>query len=670
MARRVGLIWVLSALLTGALASSPQPLAVKSLNDWLNQVGTGELLLKPTESSAGNSAINGWDSAVHLGAEVDVKVSGPVAAVTLKQSYRNDSPHYVEAIYAYPIAESAAVHYMEVIVGSRRIVGEIREKAQAKAIYQDAKKQGKRAALVEQQRPNLFTSKVANIAPGETIHVELRYTEALAIDGREFSLRLPTTMTSRFHPQESSIKPVEQGPIVPSSAVGQSSHLADITVDIDGGWPIQNIESPSHPFVERSLGRGYRVHMGSSFSDKVAMDQDVVLRWQLDPVASASGAVFSEEYKGEHYALVMLRTPDEMTSGPRMPREVVFVIDTSGSMAGQRMYHAKQALSQAVERLSPDDRFNVVEFNNQHSRLFSSMRSASAINVKQALNWVGRLQGGGGTMMLPAVEDALSVRSDPAYLRQVILITDASVGNEAEILRVVERQRKGARLFTVGIGVSPNSYLLRKAAQVGQGDYVYIASGQEVKARMQRLFAKLENPVLKQLNIDLPEGAEAEVWPNPLPDLYHGRPLYLAMKLDKPIDHLVLKAQTDRLWQQRIALPEPTEATGIHTLWAREKIAAQLDGLRQGKTQEEVRQAVLAVALEHAVMSPYTSFVAVEETPVRPAGEDLKKASVPNRRPVDQAYPKTALGLTQQWYLASLLMLVGLALLVRVRLRA
>lgn len=628
------------------------------------QPQTGTFLLRANAQSD-------WQPALLLNTDVNVEISGPIAEVRVRQHFSNPGNAFAEGSYVLPLSENAAVHGMTLNIGERKIVGQIHEKAEARAIYEQAKRNGQQTGLTEQQRPNLFRTSVANIGAGEQITVTLEYTELLVPDANNYSLRLPLTMTPRYAakaqasdhpiPRQSHSQAHPEGPIVAANAAGSASHQARLSIYLDQGMELAQVHSPSHALSADYDGRGYAVRLAQN---PVSMDRDLVLQWQLPAAAGNQAALFSEQLSDDHYALLMLSPAAQPVSSERQPREVFLIIDTSGSMQGERIRQARRSLIHALGRLQPEDRFNVLEFNSYHSMLFREPQRANTENLEQASQWVAGLNADGGTEMLPVLRDALSQPNEPGYLRQLIFITDGSVSNEQEVLSMIQQRLRQSRLFTVGIGAAPNNYLLRKAAELGRGQFTPINESQGVSDAMNRLFEKLESPVLTDLRISLPDGVQAEIWPQKLPDLYAGQPLVVAMKLNRLPEQITLHGQQPEPWQQELKLPAEQQHNGVARLWARSKIESLMDQLQRGTDESEVRPAVLEVALQHQLMSKYTSFVAVEQTPVRDPSEALHQQQIPNLNPVDhRMYPQTSLGLTRIWMLAALMLLAALALL-------
>jgi len=646
---------------------------------------------------------NGVDyvPAVVQDSKVHFAISGMIATVSVEQMFRNDSPDWVEGVYAFPLPDNAAVRHMEMLLGERRIVGRIKEKQAARKVYQAAKQAGKKASLVEQQRPNLFTNRVANIGPGEEIVVRLEYVQAVSVVGDTFSLRFPTTITPRYMPgvplaelpeeETSQLNPL-LGWAVPTGQVHDADAISpflnpqpgsdttpinpiSISARLDMGMPLALVESPYHDIaLSRSKGI-YDIRLANGATE---MDRDFVLSWQPVSGSAPSAALFTEEVGGKHYGLLMVIPPAATRSQTPLPREIVFVVDTSGSMGGVSIEQARDSLARALQQLRPDDRFNIIRFSSTYSRLFRAPVPANRHNRARALEFVRQLNASGGTEMLPALLAALQqapgVTEDDGQtaLRQVIFITDGAVGNEQALFEQITTQLGSARLFTVGIGSAPNSWFMRKAAQFGRGSHTHIGNLNEVASKMDTLLAQVSQPAARDFAITWPGAVEA--WPQRLPDLYMGQPLMVAVSFGdmRPQGEVAVSADLGgQPWQRTLQLPPQQELVsasghpGVASLWARKKIAALLDERVMGQPEDRVREQVLPLALQHQLLSPYTSFVAVEEIVSRPAEQDVRSKPVPNTRPRGQspqqfAYPRTATSAPLNLWLGSLLLFIAL----------
>ncbi|UZE96577.1 marine proteobacterial sortase target protein [Alkalimarinus alittae] len=707
----------------------------------LDQVESGRLLWKPLvqdlHAGATNTATNvmRYKPATLLEEDVTINVSGLILTATLKQRFKNDSNEWLEAVYVFPLPENAALYQMEMRVGDRLIKGQVKEKSQAKKIYQNAKAEGKKAALVEQHRPNLFTNNIANIPPGETIEVMLEYNQVIRYDQGEFELRFPLTTTPRYFPgvavsengqrenvsmDEASAETIAhhinlQNPstaidtstgwalpttqvadahqvspfTIPLASMPVDTHKVTLTAEIDAGFPIDGVSSLSHQVEVLPAKSGYQIALKDG---KSPMDRDFVLTWKPQVGAEPKAALFTEEWQGERYSLLMVVPPQQLPEEMVLPREQVFVIDTSGSMGGESIRQAKASLEKALMNLRSSDRFNVIEFNSYTHSLFQHSVPASQSNINEARNYVKNLQADGGTEMASALTAGFSGSIYPGYLRQVIFMTDGSVGNERALFNQIERELGDSRLFTIGIGSAPNSYFMRKAAEFGRGSFTYISNLNEVEVKLKKLFDKLRAPVLSNLAMNLVDDRggvattgktnPAESYPNRISDLYLGEPLIQVIKHTKNGSMINLSANSvgmyqsqTPLWTQSINLQGAKQAKGIATYWGRQKIESLMDSGslvsdadNQAQAKVRLRDQVIEVALKHHLVSPYTSLVAVEEVISRPEGAGLNKAAVPQLLPKGSTqkmarFPQTATSSQLYMLVGFLTLMLGMGMI-------
>ena len=473
-----------------------------------------------------------------LSTDVKISVSGMVARAIVAQQFKNDSPDWVEGTYVFPLPENAAVDRLRMRVGERLIEGQIRERAQARAEYEAARDRGNRASLVEQERPNVFTSSVANLGPGETLTVEIEYQQTLRYEDAAVSLRFPTVVAPRYipgKPQSETSKGsgwaadtnevLDASRITPPVAAEGEAPRNPLTlhVELDAGFPVSEVKSRYHAVnVEKREDNRYEVSLAVG---PFPADRDFELVWHPLAGAQPRGSLFRETRDGETHLLLTIFPPvGSQATEKRLPREAVYVIDTSGSMQGASMDQAKQALQLALRQLTRADRFNVIQFNSVTDTLFASPREASEKNLEAARRYVDKLHATGGTEMAPAVRAALDAPAKEGFLRQVVFMTDGSVGNEDELFKLIQKKLGRSRLFTVGIGSAPNSHFMTKAAQLGRGSFTYIGDIAEVGEKMGALFGKLEHPVLSDIVVEWPASVSAEGYPQKLPDLYLGEP--------------------------------------------------------------------------------------------------------------------------------------------------
>jgi Ca-activated chloride channel family protein len=348
-------------------------------------------------------------------------------------------------------------------------------------------------------------------------------------------------------------------------------------------------------------------------------------------------------------------------------RETIFVIDTSGSMSGTSIEQAKAALLLALNRLTAQDRFNVIQFNSVTHVLFSQAQPVKPETLRKAVHYVDNLKANGGTEILPALKMALKGAAPASHLRQVIFLTDGQVGNEDELFEIIRAQLGTSRLFTIGIGSAPNSHFMRKAAEFGRGTFTHIGSTSEVKAQMDAIFRKLERPALTDLRIDghlngIDE--QIEMFPPRIPDLYEGEPIVVVLKGPALPETVTIHGIVGSApWTTSITLKNRDPREGLSVYWARQKIAALMDQQHYGQDEAATRQAVLDVALAHHLVSKYSSLVAVDVTPARPADKLLQPHAMKTNLPDGQDY-QAIFGLPQTATSGQLQILFGLAALL------
>ena len=675
---RLGWVIALMIIAGPALASDRAERAERT--EWVNDAGTGQFLVRSGQ---------GWEPALLLETEAEIEVNGPVAEVTITQHFSNRERSFAEGIYVFPLPQDAAIHGMEMIVGHKRIRGVIHEKEAAREIYEKARDEGKRTGLVEQQRPNVFTTSVANIAAGEEVAVEIRYTQVIERDGRRFSLRLPLTITPRYAPADATAEPssdrsgeqAEGGSAgsIPTdidqaaqrtAAMGEDDQQARIRARVNTGLPVTDLVSRSHDIRSHRTDSTINVTLAEQ---KVAMDKDFLLSWELAAKAEPAAHFFTETVEGEPYGLLMMMPPERASGAdagaPGVRKEQILVVDRSGSMRGDRMVQARRSALHALRRLDAQDRFNVVAFNDRTQTLFPQPVRATREHLDAARDFIDALEADDGTRMLPALERALAMKRGEEYLRQVIFVTDGAVANEDAVLQSVHENLDGTRLFPVAIGDAPNNYLLRRLARFGRGTHTAIQDASEVQTRMQRLLDRIARPALRDIRVELPDGVTADFAPSKIPDLYLGEPLVIAARFNRMPEGLTVHGENPQPWSRRIgADPEQGDA-GIASLWARRRIATLMDRLAQGADKERIRPDVVDIALQHALVSRFTSFVAVEDKRVRREGEALDSEQITGRLPEDmqkagRGFPDTALHTALQVRLALLLALAGVLVLV------
>lgn len=645
-------------------------------------------------------------TALLLDTAISGDVNGMLANITVKQTFKNDSDEWVNGRYVFPLPEGAAVDSLLIKIGERLIKGEIKEKETAKKTFEQAKRQGKKTGLLQQHRPNLFSMAIANIAPHENIVATITFIDRVRYQNDTFSLRLPTTLTPRYIPNAPIVLSHEQRqqlaqtlqtelrensnveistsngwaantarvpdanaitpPQVHSNA-DQTSHRFSLDLVIKSGLNLEQVISSSHPISYHDNGAEVSVALSNGHE---LMNSDLVLEWTPIIGTAPKAAMFQQVLNNDYFSMVMI-TPPAVSATVSLPRDVTFIIDSSGSMAGQSMTQAKQALRDALAYLNTNDRFNIVDFDSQYRPLYSQSQPVSYDHLEQAKSMINDLVADGGTEMVGALKFALNSHSGDAYLKQIIFITDGSIGNESELFKLINSHLNKARLFTVGIGSAPNSYFMNKAAKFGRGTYTFINDVSKVQTSMAELFAKITKPVLRDVQIDWPIGVEQ--YPNKIPDLYAGEPINIMVRSAKPISSVTVKGtMLNTPWTQSLVIKpnQKSHADNLDTVWARQKVAKLMDQYHTGEqTQEQIKPEIIKLGIDHHILTKYTAFVAVETTPSKPQQHDAKHKHVTNLMPKGSAMraPNTATSATLLNLLGFLFLLFSVAFRARTK---
>jgi Ca-activated chloride channel family protein len=598
--------------------------------------------------------------APRLGTDVDLVVSGPTIRARVTQVFQNPTDAWVEAVYVYPLPAGGAVDSMKMVVGERIIVGEIKSRQEARAVYAQARAAGQKAGLLEQERPNIFTSSVANIGPGESVLVQIEYQEPVRQSSDLFSLRVPLVVAPRYSPapvvQTVDLRADGQGwgqaadpvpdrariePPVLDPRQHPPTNPVSISVRLQAGFPLGEVKSHHHP-VRMETGAG-DTRIITLEDGAVPADRDFELTWRAAAGSAPSVGLFREPVGDADYVLAFITPPALPQDAEAQPRETIFVIDTSGSMGGISIVQAKASLLHALDRLKAGDRFNVIRFDHTMQSLFETPVAADAAHVARAKTFVSAMVASGGTEMVLPMRAALTDHggSGATHLRQVVFLTDGAIGNEQQLFDTISGLRGRSRVFMVGIGSAPNSFLMTRAAELGRGTFTHIGSVDQVEERMRSLFEKLESPAVTNLAVKFSDG-QPDMTPAVLPDLYRGEPLVLAARLETRVGSLTISGMIgERPWSVTLQLPNAADGKGLSKLWARRKIAdAEVARTLRRMTPEETDGRILALALEHHLVTRVTSLVAVDKTPSRPEGARLTLAELPLNLPAGWEFEK------------------------------
>lgn len=611
---------------------------------------------------------NDYSALTLLSSQYDIDITGIVAQVKITQRFVNDSPNWVdEGMYAFPVAANAAVYQMKLIIGKREIEGEIHEKKQAQEIYNQAKSEGLAASIVKQYRPNLFTTDVANIMPSEIVKVEITYQQTLTYDAGHIDFRLPLAIKSRYmqerfladedssDSQESNL----QGTGLPTTTVLVDKNRR-IQISLEAGFELTDLLSLNHKVL---VSQNKNKHIIALNDGILYDDKDFVLQWYPKQGNTPKAAMFSEKLNGQEYVLMML-LPPRSTQVNTQKREVVFIIDTSGSMDGNAMNAAKDALLFGLTQLDYEDKFNVIEFNSNARELFDGVQEVTTENLDKAIDFIDYLRADGGTNMSPALALAMNDEVEEGYLKQIIFVTDGSVGNEAQLFSQINKDIDKARLFTVAIGAAPNNYFMNKAALIGRGTYTSIADLNQVDKHMNELFVKLSSPALTDVFVEWNSAVEQN--PRVIPDLYSDQPVMITAKMKDFNSQVALSGfSRNKSWSKAFKLNKDGRSKGIARLWARNQIEDLTDDLMLDSEidRQALEQQITDIALQHHLVSEFTSLVAVDRNPELSRLVALQKRSEQNHEVLAQAnFPQTALGWKLQLMIGLFLFLVAFVL--------
>ncbi len=573
--------------------------------------------------------------------QVSAKVSGSIARVEVTQLYKNPSADRLEAVYAFPLPANAAVTDMYFRIGKRIVYSQVQKREEAKRTYEAAKSEGRTAALTEQERPNLFTQSVANIPPGETVAVVIRYVHEVPLDDGRYQFVFPTTVGPRYVPGHGATTAVTDAERITPPTVPESVHSAndvDITVQLVPGVAFTDVAAKWHDVVTGLDGDGAR--LVALAEDDRRPNKDFVLTWQ-PAGAQPSAHALTENDRGEQYVMLMLQPPAEVQAKMVRPKEMVFLVDVSGSMGGQPLDTAKGLVGAALDRMGPEDTFQLIAFASNTEQMSDQPLLNTRENVEAAKRWLGKMSGGGGTEMMKGIYAALAPPADPKRLRMVVFCTDGFIGNEQEILQATRQYRDRARVFGFGIGSSVNRYLIEGMGREGRGASDVVGPNEKIEPAVERLYKRLDRPVLTDLSLEFDGIAIIDRQPEALPDLMAGQPLVVVGKAvgGKTGKVKVSGRYAGAPWSKEVPI-EMSQTSGgpavLGTLWARRKI----DSLTWAEPSVDAdRQAAITeLGLKFKLITQYTSFVAVERELLVDPKLPLTQMLVPNEMPEGVKY--------------------------------
>jgi len=550
------------------------------------------------------------------GTQVDVKISGVIADVVVTQHYRNLGQRPIEAKYVFPGSTRAAVHAMNVRVGDRLISAQIREKQRARMEYDSAKREGKTTALLEQERPNVFSMNVANILPGDDVRVELQYTELIAPDAGQYRFVFPSVVGPRYRSPSASLA---NGPLSATVHLpeGVKSETAfDLSVQLHAPLPVAEVVSHTHKLEAQGVGTD-KVTLALA-DDGMRDSRDFILEYRLGGERTATGLMLyrAPGADAENFFLALVEPPKQVATVQINPRDYIFVVDISGSMHGHPLATAKVLLRNLISGLRPSDSFNVVLFSGSSRVLSEASVPATQANIQRAIKTIDQMGGGGSTEIVPALRRAAALPKPADVSRSVIVVTDGYVAVENEVFQLVRRNLDQANVFAFGIGSSVNRHLIEGLARAGQGEAFIVTKPERAAEQAERLRRMIDAPVLTQLKARFAGLDVYDVEPAALPDVMAGRPVLLWGKWrgEPQGAKLVLQGHSaGGSHTEVVDAPAPdADAVALKHLWARQRIAQLGDeeALMGGQTQ---REPITALGLKYGLLTSYTSFIAVDQ---------------------------------------------------------
>jgi len=584
--------------------------------------------------------------------DVKADISGFIARVRVTQTFHNPTKEKIEAVYVFPLPHQAAVDEMTMVIGERKIVGQIKRRADARTIYEEALRSGQTAALLEQERPNIFTQSVGNIEPEQEVKIEIAYVDVLRYDMGTYEFAFPMVVGPRYIPgnpidspeprsaqsQSKVSPPVANTDRVPdASRISppvmkpgvRNGHDISLSMKLDAGVPIQDLAATNHK-TEIARDGDRRATIQLSPADSLP-NKDFVLRYGVvgkkpEMAVLAHTGDYSPDRRqlGNGYFLLMIQPQEDERLKKSPPREMVFLVDVSGSMSGQPTAKVIETMQTMLKLCRPQDTVQVVTFASNAQELFEKPVPVTEESINKALHFTSGLRGSGGTEMLKGVKLAIDAPIDRERMRIVVMLTDGYIGNEAEIIEHVGKNcGDQIRFWCVGIGSSPNMFLVDGVARQGGGMGKQLGLNDVAQPLATEIMTRIQRAQLAKIKIDWGDLKVSETYPAKIPELWAGRPVIVVgryaggseakdggwqtqIKISGSVEGEAVE------WPLAVQLPQQqAENEVLAKTWARHKIE---DLMQQSFYQGSpaVEEMVTAIALDYRLMSQYTSFVAVD----------------------------------------------------------
>ena len=548
---------------------------------------------------------------------VDAKIAGNLSRVEVTQTFSNPSDKPLEAVYQFPLPDDAAVDEMEIRIGDRLIRGAIKPKQEAKTIYQEAKREGKTAGLLVQQKDNVFTQSLANIQPGQKVEVIIRYTNALQFVGSNYEFAFPLAVAPRYEVNKTSnnfnlLIPPALADGLPKTRSGRD---IDVNIEIDAGVAISGVESPSHEIAVRDTNTT-RVTLADR--DKIP-NRDLILRYRLAGANTQATVLTQSDKQGGHFATYLIPAVD-YKSDEIVPKDVVFLMDTSGSQRGTAIAQSKELMRQFVSGLNEDDTFNIIDFADRTSKLAEKPLANTRKNRSKALAYIEQIDANGGTELMNGIDTVLNFPAvENGRLRSIVLLSDGLIGRDEEaIARIRDNLKPGNRLYSFGVGDSTNRFLLDRLAELGRGTVTILPPNEDAVEVAEKFYREINKPVVTNIKTEwLGEGEAPEIYPKQAPDLFAHQPLVLyGRKHDASNGKLKITGTVAGNKPYSEILDVNFQQVGgnnaIAQLWGRSRIQ-DLSNQMYGRENPQGVKAITQTALNYNLLSKYTSFVAVSE---------------------------------------------------------
>ncbi|MCR4315723.1 MAG: VIT domain-containing protein [Planctomycetes bacterium] len=622
------------------------------------EITTGKLIAKDSEGrSLAEFPLKHTD--------VSGRISGPLAGVSVTQIFENDFNCPIEAVYVFPLSNHGAVNEFVMRVGGRTIRGIVREREEAERLYNQARQQGRTASLLTQERPNIFTQKVANIPAGERVSVEIRYVERLAYDAGLYSFHFPMVVAPRYinggageriigasQASSTSGDPrVIDSTQAPTSAVPdahritpptlapgmRSSNEVSLNIEVDAGLPIVEWKCPSHLVkFERDEESPAKAKISLANENGVIANSDFVFQFKTSADRPDASLLTYSGNEGDFFMLT-LEPPVTISAEDTVGREMIFVLDCSGSMNGAPITKCKEAIRYAIDNLNPQDTFNILRFSERASGFRNQPVPATSENKRAGLDYVLTLSGQGGTNMIEGIKAALDFEHDSAKMRIVNFMTDGLIGDENTILRAIGEKLRDSRLYSFGIGSSVNRHLLDEMAKVGRGYVTYVRQDENSEDAVERFYSRVRSPALYNVKIEFEGLAVTDVYPKLIPDLFCAQPVVVTGRIlsrEGGSHRAILSGQLrSETWRKSFPLNVDPEVNtkALAYIWARDKIDDLSEQLRNTGNRALVAQ-IRDLAVDFQIVSQYTAFVAVDSE-----GERQSQPSMRVDQPVEMA---------------------------------